>query len=385
MEIKSLSLYSPFALALIFIVKLITLKFLISLYGISNSSDIFVIVGLIQLLAIFQFGKFAKAKTAFLLDEITKKELQLIFSMFSILILIIFISSFVAYSYFIKSEIHILYAFLYGFFLVTSSFYLLKSESLGRNLFGYLTILFLNLTLLFSVLIGAIQPYIPIITLLGINLFMISKLIEIKKIDISISSKIKGGNFFKIESISILLGSTELFILSFISSPQEILIYYFLTRIIYSPILFYGNISRFLWSKGLNYIGNKSLSNPIYDNFFHSSVVLFALFLCYLFIDELIYFLNPELFFDNLLLLYLIFSYSLIQLINRFYKNKYLGEALHEKQGNFFFIAGSVYLILLIFFLFNFPSIEVFLVLKNIYYLSLLTYNVFFKFIWKAE
>ncbi|GIR03513.1 MAG: hypothetical protein CM15mP13_1070 [Pseudomonadota bacterium] len=196
MEIKSLSLYSPFALALIFIVKLITLKFLISLYGISNSSDIFVIVGLMQLLAIFQFGKFAKAKTAFLLDEITKKELQLIFSMFSILILIIFISSFVAYSYFIKSEIHILYAFLYGFFLVTSSFYLLKSESLGRNLFGYLTILFLNLTLLFSVLIGAIQPYIPIITLLGINLFMISKLIEIKKIDISISSKIKGGNFF---------------------------------------------------------------------------------------------------------------------------------------------------------------------------------------------
>ncbi|GIR03515.1 MAG: hypothetical protein CM15mP13_1090 [Pseudomonadota bacterium] len=83
-------------------------------------------------------------------------------------------------------------------------------------------------------------------------------------------------------------------------------------------------------------------------------------------------------------MLYLIFSYSLIQLINRFYKNKYLGEALHEKQGNFFFIAGSVYLILLIFFLFNFPSIEVFLVLKNIYYLSLLTYNVFFKFIWKA-
>ncbi len=378
-----MNLPSPLSLALTFFVKLILIKVFINEIGIEGARDIFVMSSIAQLAFLLQFGKLAKSKNMVLLGEIGVETLNCVFFAVNIIflstVLVLTLSTIllIATGYFdIQFEL-VIFGFTYGYFILQTQLYLLRYEAAGNKQRSYLKVLSLNILILMSFAIPEDDLILKTISLFIANavLFFSTR----SKIDIGAFISISGWRFYKIESISTIVSLIELPLIAYAVIADEVIIYLLLSRILYMPVLFYGQVSRFLWSDGIKHLLGKSYTiNPKLANAIYGGLAIVGLIILSLGFDVIVRFVDESIKVPSKILIATFSLWTLVQIANRFFKNHYLGNAVFEYQYKGFMNIGIVYLVTLFILAITVNEIIFFVLAKAVYSLLIFFYNLSF-------
>lgn len=378
-------IYKSIPIALTFVVKLLFLKSLLDIFGTLPTRDIIVFSFAIQFIYIFQFGGIAKAKTLLLSSIISDAQLKDLYISFNYIFLSI--ALFLSFFFFYLNPLNIdnlydkfpqiLLGLLYGFFIMQNQILTMRQEALSKNNYIYFFIFLMNLIIVSSIYIFKNINHISLL-LFFLNLIIFVFLHIGAKIRNPFGS-ISGIQFFKIEFVSIFISTLELPLISAIVSPEELIVYLILLRFLYAPVLLYGQVSRPLWSAGMRVkFSNLKKTNPEKTNLLFAVLSISALIFINLFLDNILGFFDKDLDYGNKVLILLFSAWSFTQIINRHYKNKFLGENIHEFQADFFLYLGLIYIFCLFILSFVSPSLAYFISLKLIYVFIILIYNYYF-------
>jgi hypothetical protein len=374
---------SSVSLILFFLVKLFLIKVFINEVGVTGARDIFIFSSIAQLAFLLQLGKLAKSKNMFLLGEIGNETLNCVYftinviflSTVSTLVLIIIV---LVDALYIDVQIDfVLLGVAYGYFVLQTQIYLLRAEAVGNKQYSYLVILSLNTLILAAFSIPAETLTIKITTLIIVNavLFLYTR----SRIDMVKFNSINGWCFYKIESISTTVSLIELPLIAYAVAAEDVIIYLLFSRILYAPVLFYGQVSRFLWSDGIKYLmGMSYMARPKMVNVLYAGVAVVGVMVLAFGFDIVVKFFDEGIAEPSQILIALFSAWALVQIANRYFKNHYLGNSEFENQYKGFVIIGALYLVGLVTMTVLFDNIAFFVGAKLIYSFLVFLYNLSF-------
>ena len=141
-------------------------------------------------------------------------------------------------------------------------------------------------------------------------------------------ASLKNEKFSRIELTTTLVAAVELPLVHFLGDATLTVHYALFTRIYVSIVTVYGQVSRFIWSSGEKisaYVAGKKREINVNLLFLYAfSSLAFGT----LFFDIFIFSAEPQILWSLPF-----FGMTLAQLINRFFKNKFLHEAKYEDVG----------------------------------------------------
>lgn len=354
----------------------IGLRFLIALeiskrLSTDDASVVFIIMSLVQLLTIAERGRISAAKSRVVEQVITLNQYNYIHNhvskhmmFFSILLYIILIFG----SMILNMNLYVVtLGYIIGVLFLFNTRNQLgnevrkKSEIYYWILNSYNVILYISINYLYTNLI----PLILIITLILV-FDILYNFRNSEKFNFEI---IKSSKFKKIEILSIIIAAIELPVIYLVGGGQNVVAYVILSRMYNSVAVIYGQLTRSIWASGeIIRFSFGGMLKDININLYY--MILFIILILNMpFIDYI--FIRTE---ASLLMTLTLAVFSITQILNRFYKNKYLHSSQYEIVAERCFKFYAIYIFILVVISFTINNLEVFLFAK-----VLLSLCVFFE------